>query len=276
MQKKSIYASVGLHVAILMVAMISLPWLKKDFEIPQPISVELVDIDKVTQTTKLAPAQKPPEKKPEPVKEDKKPPPAPKNTEQQAVTPPKQEPDKEEDEKEDKKQLVDKDAPPDKKKKEDKKKQTTEKKPKKDFSSVLKNLADKQKPKQAEKTPDEKPEPKAAAAEGQHAPLGSKLTMSEEDALRHQLEGCWNVPIGAKDIENMAVEIFMVINRDRTLQTARVVDVIRYNNDSFFRAAADSAIRAVRNPNCSPFEVPADKYDTWKETTVTFRPSDMF
>ena len=36
------------------------------------------------------------------------------------------------------------------------------------------------------------------------------------------------------------------------------------------------AMRAVRNPLCSPFELPPDKYEVWKTVTVTFDPSQMF
>lgn len=264
------------HLVIIVAGMISLPWLRKDFEIPQPISVEIVDISKVTETNKVStePAKKD-EKKSESVPKPK--PPA-KNTSNEAVEPVKSEkkeiPDKKEDT-----VLVDKNAPPEKKKtpKEEKKKETTSADPKKDFSSVLKNLQDvEDTPPVKSELPDLKLDETPAAAEGQNAPLGQRLTMSEEDALRRQLEGCWSVPLGAKDAETLRVEIFMVINPDRTLRESRVVDTARYNSDTFFRAAADSALRAVRNPLCSPFMLPPDKYDTWKTTTVTFDPSQMF
>ncbi|MDD9900007.1 MAG: energy transducer TonB [Alphaproteobacteria bacterium] len=283
MRNKSVTISIVLHAAVFAATMISLPWLKRDFEIPPPISVELVEISKVTQTPKpvLKPTPKEDEKKEEP-KEDTKPPPAPKNTASEAVTPVKKEPVKEEKKPEKKKDtvLVDKNAAPEKKKapKEEKKKEVTEKKPERDFSSVLKNLEQQQ---------DDKPQPKKddldlnldelfSAKTGANTPIGARMTMSEEEALRRQLEKCWNVPFGAKDAENLQVEVFMVINTDRTLRAARIVDQARYNKDSFFRAAADSAMRAVRNPLCSPFELPPDKYDIWNTTIVTFDPSMMF
>lgn len=50
---------------------------------------------------------------------------------------------------------------------------------------------------------------------------------------------------------------------------------MRYMGDSYFRAAADSVLRAIRNPRCNPLELPADKYDLWKEMTVTFDPREM-
>lgn len=277
MRRSSITTSIIFHVVIFVAATISFSFLKREFDVPPPMIVELAEISKIAQTDQVT--KKPDKKKEDPPKEEK-PPPAAKNTASDATVPVKETPPKEEkkEAKEPPKPEVvpDKKAPPEKKKPE-KKKEEAKPEPVKDFSSVLKNLAD----------PDEKPPVKSEepelnldelfkAAQGQNAPLGSKLTMREEDALRAQLERCWNVPFGAKDAENMIVEIFMVINPDRTLRDARVVDQARYNADSFFRAAADSAIRAVRSPLCSPFEVPPDKYDLWRTTTVTFNPKDMF
>jgi colicin import membrane protein len=40
------------------------------------------------------------------------------------------------------------------------------------------------------------------------------------------------------------------------------------------RTAAESAVRAVQK--CAPFNLSADKYDTWAEIVVNFDPSDMF
>lgn len=277
MKNKSVGISIAFHVVVLVVGTVSLPWIKRDFEVPQPISVELAEMAPITQTTKVA---EPTPKKEEPKEATPKPPPPAKNTSNEAVVPVEKKPEekKEEPKKEDK-VLVDENAAPEKKKtpKEEKKKETKKAEPKKDFSSVLKNLQDTDdKPQPKTQLPDLKLDEETAASDGAKAPLGAKMTMSEEDALRRQLEGCWNVPLGAKDAADLRVEIFMVIGRDRMLQDARVVDQSRYNSDSFFRAAADSAMRAVRNPSCSPFMLPPDKYETWKTVTVTFDPSQMF
>lgn len=277
MDKRSVWISIGFHVAIIVIGTLSLPWIKRDFEVPPAISIELADIAPMTQTNKVAPQPAP--KKEEPKDATPKPPPVAKNTATEAQVPVKKEPEPKKDEPKKKDTvLVDDAAPPEKKKtkQEEKKKEVKKEEPKKDFSSVLKNLEDTdEQPQPKTELPDLKLDEKAAS-DGAKAPLGEKMTMSEEDALRRQLEGCWNVPLGAKEAENLKVEIFMVINEDRTLRDAKVVDQSRYNSDTFFRAAADSALRAVRNPSCSPFQLPADKYDVWKTVTVTFDPSQMF
>ena len=63
--------------------------------------------------------------------------------------------------------------------------------------------------------------------------------------------------------------------RDGTVKNAGVLDIGRYNRDSAFRAAADSALRALRNPRCSPLKLPPEKYDQWKTIVINFDPQDM-
>jgi hypothetical protein len=49
-----------------------------------------------------------------------------------------------------------------------------------------------------------------------------------------------------------------------------------YLSDPFKLAAAESAWRAVRNPQCNPYDLPRDKYEIWKDLTLTFNPREMF
>ena len=140
------------------------------------------------------------------------------------------------------------------------------------FSSLLKNLipdADTDKPKPPE--PDTPPAEETAPATN----LADKLTYSEIDSVKAQLAGCWNVLSGAQYAENLIVQVKLHMNPDRTVRKATIVDKARYNRDSFYRAAADSALRALRNPSCSPLKLPADKYDEWKTTIINFDPSEM-
>jgi hypothetical protein len=105
--------------------------------------------------------------------------------------------------------------------------------------------------------------------------LSDRLTITEEDALRRQIEQCWSPPVGARDAQNLVVEVVIDVNSDRTVANADVVDKGRYASDPFFRAAADAAVRALRNPRCSPLELAPDKYEQWKRIDFTFDPRDM-
>lgn len=115
----------------------------------------------------------------------------------------------------------------------------------------------------------------APASAQPNAPLGSQLSTSEKDTIIAQIEQCWNPPAGAKDAKNLVITLRVQLASDGTPQTVQVVDQGRYNSDGFFRSAADSAVRAVRNPSCVPLKVPPDKFDQWKNMTLNFDPRDL-
>lgn len=103
-----------------------------------------------------------------------------------------------------------------------------------------------------------------------------RLTMSELDAVRAQIARCWNIPAGARDAENLVVEIWVAMLPDGRVSDARIVDRDRAGRDPFFRAAAESALRAVLNPQCSPLRLPPEKYEVWRTMTLAFNPKEMF
>ena len=103
--------------------------------------------------------------------------------------------------------------------------------------------------------------------------LDNRMTMSEIDAVRQQIERCWNVPAGAKDAKDLVVDIHVTLNEDGSVRSARIVDQARLNRDTFFRAAAESAYRAIFL--CSPLHLPADKYSLWQDMTLSFNPSQI-
>jgi hypothetical protein len=153
-----------------------------------------------------------------------------------------------------------------------------------DFSSVLTNLADtgdvndtpRNQPSAAEQAARKTANDLIAGLAMSAPTLGDKMTISQVDRLRQQLSQCWNVPVGAKDADELVVDLRVEMNPDRTVRSVEILDKQRYRRDSFFRAAADSARRALYNPNCTPLALPPDKYDQWKELTIRFNPKDMF
>ena len=150
-------------------------------------------------------------------------------------------------------------------------KSAEEPKPSQDsFNSLLKNLAENDEPitPPSEQTQDVNSANTSRIVE-------NRLSMGEQNALLAQLARCWNVPTGARYAEDLIVDLRLVVNPDRTVQSAKVVDTGRYNRDSFFRAAADAALRAVRNPACSPLDLPPEKYQEWRYLRLTFNPSSM-
>jgi hypothetical protein len=153
------------------------------------------------------------------------------------------------------------------------------------FDSVLKTVEQlkSQPPKSAEKPDGKKSESalesQVAKALGNSAtPFdeGLPVTMSEIESVRRQIERCWNLPAGAKDAGDLTVSIRVEMNIDGTPRTAVVTDQGRMRVDPFYRAAAESAVRAVLNPRCHPFTLPREKFARWKTMTLVFNPKEMF
>jgi outer membrane biosynthesis protein TonB len=105
---------------------------------------------------------------------------------------------------------------------------------------------------------------------------GSKLSQSEMDALRGQIERCWNVPAGSADAENQVVVINASLTPEGEVDgTPQIVK--GGGSDPAARAAAESARRAVMR--CGPYTLPPEKYDGdggWNQVQITFDPSEMF
>ncbi|MBC8716687.1 MULTISPECIES: hypothetical protein [Brucella/Ochrobactrum group] len=102
---------------------------------------------------------------------------------------------------------------------------------------------------------------------------GSKLSQNEMDALRGAISKCWNVPAGVADAPGLVVTVKMHLNQDGSIQGSPEV-TSGGGADGVGRAAAESARRAVAR--CAPYNLPADKYDSWSEVIVNFDPSEMF
>lgn len=267
------------HIGIIVVFTVGLPFVKKpdDMILSAPISVEIVNVSEMTTTTKVAPPQKPKEeeKAPEPPKKVEAPPQvkSEKPPDLSKPVPPDVKPTEDLPEPAPAKPIertpVKKPEPPKPKPETTK---TAEPKPKEDdFQSLLRNII----PDDKKASEGEEPAKKAEPETGQIAKLADTLSISEQDALRRQLAGCWNVMAGAKYAEELIVEIRVEMNRDRTINRASILDTGRYNRDTHFRAAADAAVRALRNPKCSPLMLPPEKYDQWKTVLIRFDPRDM-
>ncbi|MBT6085616.1 MAG: energy transducer TonB [Rhodospirillaceae bacterium] len=306
--------SVLFHATVATVAYVGIPYLKPEPAIIEtPIYVDVVNITEVSNPPPPEPVTKPePEKaeepppppeppkveapspppEPEPVVEappEPEPEPEPAPKEEVAALPPEPEP-----------ELVPEPEPkiepvaepkvepkPEPKPKLSGVRPPRKPKPPDTFASVLKTLEDLKKKAPAKKPPPEAPKEQKPSFEKSIADAlrsrptkrhnrAQPLSMSEIDAVRHQIQRCWNVPAGAKDAENMVIEVAVIMNRDGTVREARVVDANRMRGDAFFRTAAEAARRAVLNPKCNKLKLPAGKFDQWQQMTLNFNPKEMF
>ncbi|RED49789.1 energy transducer TonB family protein [Aestuariispira insulae] len=101
---------------------------------------------------------------------------------------------------------------------------------------------------------------------------GAKLSNNEMDAVKRQIAGCWSMPAGAVNAEDLLVRLRVLMNPDMTVRSVEI-DNSSNNGSPFWRTAAESARRAVFK--CSPLKLPQGKYDVWQIINFTFDPKEM-
>jgi hypothetical protein len=96
------------------------------------------------------------------------------------------------------------------------------------------------------------------------------LTLSEEDALKAQIFGCWSIPLGLPYNENLLVRIKLELKPDGSVSKSEILDHARMNRpgQGFYKVLAESALRAVKL--CQPLRVPTTGYERWKELQLNF------
>ena len=101
------------------------------------------------------------------------------------------------------------------------------------------------------------------------------LTLSEEDALKAQIFGCWSIPLGLPYNENLLVRIRLELKPDGSLVRSEILDHARMNRpgQGFYKVLAESALRAVKL--CQPLRVPSTGYERWKELQLNFDAREM-
>jgi len=103
----------------------------------------------------------------------------------------------------------------------------------------------------------------------------TKLTLSEEDALKAQIFGCWSIPLGLPYNEDLLVRIKLMLEPDGSVIKTEILDHARMNKpgQGFYKVLAESALRAVKL--CQPLRVPATGYERWKELQLNFDAREM-
>ena len=101
------------------------------------------------------------------------------------------------------------------------------------------------------------------------------LTLSEEDALKAQIFGCWSIPLGLPYNENLLVRIKLQLKPDGTVIKSEILDHARMNKpgQGFYKVLAESALRAVKL--CQPLRVPTTGYERWKDLQLNFDAREM-
>ena len=264
---RSLIYSITFHSILVLLTILSLPFmLREPIDLPPIVSVELIQISDKTSIPYAPKARK--------IIEEKK-----KKEEERLVSeqaPPaakaKEKPDRIPlpNEKKEKKQIVKKKQNPEEVKPEIIQASEFEKKEILDTNQIA-ALIDKAKEDQAVK---QKKTDKITQSNQKNS-FATGLTLSQEDALRAQIFGCWSVPLGLPYDEDLLVRIKLKLKKDGTIMKSEILDHQRMNKpgQKFYKVLAESALRAVRL--CQPLKVPPTGYDKWKELQLNFNPTEM-
>ena len=264
---RSIIISSVLHVFLIMITAMSLPFLaKKPIDLPPIVSIELIQItdktnipfapkakktiEKIKEKEKKLVSEQAPPKKVKKIKPDTVPMPDDKQKKVQKIKEDKQNPEK-----------VDNEV-----------KQVSEFEKKELFDpNNIAALIDKSKIETAETT--KKVNKISQDQQKNLENLG--LSLSEEDALKAQIFGCWSIPLGLPYNENLLVRIKLQLNPDGTILNSEILDHARMNKpgQGFYKVLAESALRAIKL--CQPLRVPTTGYERWKELQLNFDAREM-
>jgi len=101
-------------------------------------------------------------------------------------------------------------------------------------------------------------------------------TLSQE--VMRRLQPCWKYfPVGAKDAQNIQVDIQIYLNPDGTLngEPLFVDSNKRRWTDPSFRAVVESVLRALRDPRCIPLRLPVKAIRSGDKSTLPSIPSPL-
>ncbi len=150
-------------------------------------------------------------------------------------------------------------------------------KPEKDFSiaSMLKDLRNEQTNMIQNEVKEEVEEIVDSSSDNTQESI--MLSISEIDMLRQQLSSCWNAPAGAVIERGMQVTISAKVlqNMKVSSNSVRIVDTNIAKSNPFYGPITESAMRTLLNPECTPLKLPKEKYNLWKNLTITFDYSIM-
>ena len=264
--KQSLIYSLSFHAIMILLTILSLPFMiRQPVDLPPIISVELIQISDKTNIPFAPKARKIIEK----VKEEEKrvvseqAPPAAKAKEKPERIPlPK--------EQQEKKKIIEKKQNPEEIKPEIRQASEFEKKEIIDTNQIA-ALIDKAKEESAKV---EKIDNKLTQSSVKDS-FAAGLSLSEEDALRAQIFGCWTVPLGLPYDDDLLVRIKLELKQDGTINKSEILDHERMNKpgQTFYKVLAESALRAVRI--CQPLRVPQTGYEKWKNIQLNFNPTEM-
>jgi hypothetical protein len=99
---------------------------------------------------------------------------------------------------------------------------------------------------------------------------GNSLTDADYEVISSQIYPHWVVPSGVRDAENIIIEMRVQLRENGEVipSSVKILDEKKYATDYVFRAAADSARRAILE--ASPLKISKDKIELFRDFILRF------
>ncbi|SEO61652.1 hypothetical protein SAMN04490248_1085 [Salinihabitans flavidus] len=105
-------------------------------------------------------------------------------------------------------------------------------------------------------------------------PAGPPLSRGERDALRVAVQDCWVVDVGSRAAD-VTVTVGLSLDREGRVQGDIRLISASGGGDDAARTAFQAARRAVLRCQKGGFDLPAEKYEQWRDIEMTFNPENM-
>ncbi|WP_305972321.1 MULTISPECIES: cell envelope biogenesis protein TolA [unclassified Mameliella] len=115
----------------------------------------------------------------------------------------------------------------------------------------------------------------ALSAAPPDVPEGPPMTRGEREALRLAVQACWIVDNGS-EASNVTVTVGMELDQDgRVVPGSLRMIGASEGSSAAVQTAFQAARRAVLRCEKGGYDLPAEKYEQWKEIEMTFNPDQM-
>ena len=96
------------------------------------------------------------------------------------------------------------------------------------------------------------------------------ITSKHIEKIQKHIRKCWNTSYGFNELKDNVI-LKISLRKDMSVFSVGVVDKNKYDNNSLYRAVADSAKRSVID--CSPLPLDDSYYESLKEFEMEFNPN---
>ena len=103
--------------------------------------------------------------------------------------------------------------------------------------------------------------------------VGPPLTGGETNTLMFAIQQCWNVPVGLENDSSNIITMGIKLTQDGRLEGEPKRLAPNTGSGAGILQAYEAARRALIR--CQPYDLPAEKYETWRDIEIVFNPEQM-